>query len=145
VVSRPPIIIVPDRPSERPASTFELEVSAGTTRLWSAIVRTANGRPANFRQSLDQAASGGCTPDSREWQVSQRLEVSIAPTGFGPAADRSDRFMIAATWTRPASPGSCPDLGSRTVQVQRMLTLRAGEVIEIEGDAGLRIRLRRIG
>jgi hypothetical protein len=144
MVTRPPMIVVPDRPSAQPASTFEVEVSAGTSRLWSATVRTAYGRPAAFRQSLDQAAPDGCNQEVGERQVGQRLEVTIIPTGYGPSAGQADRFMIQATWTRPASPGSCPDLGSRTVQVQRYLALRAGQAIEVEGDAGLRIRLRRI-
>lgn len=141
----PPMIYVPDRPSNRPASTFEVEVGAGTSRLWSGTVRAANGRPANYRQSLDQAAPDGCGPENADRLGAQRLEVSIAPAWYASGAGDSDRFMIQAIWTRPASPGSCPDLGSRTVQVQRVVALRAGEAIEIEGDAGLRIRLRRIG
>jgi hypothetical protein len=148
VVTPPPVFTVADRPSDRPASTFEIEVGAGTTHLWSATVRAGYVRPASFRQSLDQAVPDGCNVGIGERQVSQRVEVSIAPTGFHPDGDRSERpdgFMIVAIWTRPASPGSCPDLGTRTVQVQRIFALRAGEAIEIEGDAGFRIRLRRIG
>ena len=139
------MITVPGRLADRPASTFEVEVNAGTSHLWSGTVRAAYGRQASFQQSLNQAAADGCTLELMDRQVSQRLEISIAPIGFRPDGDRSDNVMIQATWTRPASPGSCPDLGSRTVQVQRIVTLHAGEAIEVEGDAGLRIRLRRSG
>jgi hypothetical protein len=144
MVSRSPMIIVPDRPAQHPASNFEVEISAGRSPLWSATLRTAYGRSASFRESLDQAAPDGCGLEIRERQVSQRLEIGISPVDYRPAGEQSNRFTVGVIWVRPASPGSCPDLGTRTVEVQRIVTLRPGEEIEIEGDAGLRVRLRRL-
>ena len=142
--SPPPMIVVPDQGANRQPSIFEIQVGAGAAPFWSGTVRAAYGRAASFRQWIDQAAPGDCPRQLGETQMSQRLEVSVMPASYGIAA-RADRFMVQATWSRPVSPGSCPDLGSRTVQVQRIVTLRAGETIEVEGDAGLRVRLHRTG
>lgn len=141
----PPPIIVPAAPADRPASIIEIEFSAGARLLWSGTVRAGYGRPASFRQSLDQAGPDGCGPELMTRQASQRVEVSVAPAGYRPEPDQADRFMVQATWARPASPGSCADPGSNIVQIQRIVTLRAGGAIEVEGDGGLRIRLRRVG
>ena len=134
-----PRLHVPDVPAPRPF-LVDTTVSAGDRTLFRDVLRVARGYEASYNQSSNQAPMVPCAGSS-SYQSSERSSLRIQLSNY---SDANDRLSVSVHWDRPLPPSAvCQPPGLRGVQLTNIIELKAGETVVLEGDAGLRVSLKR--
>lgn len=146
---RAPIIVTSERiarpTSSEPPRTLErigIRVTSPEGVLWEGSLRVGPNQSANYSQSISQASAELC-PVGSSYDRSERrnLNFSINPS-YNQQLGQS--YRMDASWTRPMRGDACYDSGTRTVQINQTVTIETGKTEVVEGDAGLRVELRRL-
>lgn len=130
----------PDKGPE-PVSTVTMDVLANGIRLWSGPLRVQRSAAANYNQSTTEGAVPCLNEEAapgaiyRAGFARQNLRVTLAERGS------ADQFFVSVNWTRSEG---CGGINSRSVSLEQLVTLRAGERNRLTGDGGLAVTLARV-
>lgn len=118
-----------------------VRISSPAGVLWQGNLRVAQNQGASYSQNFSQASPTLCPPNSpydRSERSSISVNVYVQNSGeYGPI------YRIDASWQRPTEETGCGERGTRTVQVNKALSLDPGETGLVEGDAGLKVEVTR--
>jgi hypothetical protein len=140
----PPIVISPPEPERGPRfDRFRVEILGDHDVLWTGEIAASDQQQTSFTQSLRQP-SKAC-PD-QTWvnmgSTRDELRLNVAmPRERRTATFDPNQVAVEVTWQR-ALP-ACG--GQATVGFERSVSVATGETETIVGDAGLTIRLTRLG
>jgi hypothetical protein len=142
VVPAPRAMVVPPRATETVSRTYGVEISAGDQALWKGNLRVARDQSSSF--SMNKAESGwnaDCPPAQQRGSARSGLNLSLTSLG---QARADEGVRVRVSWQRLVDQPAClPESGTRTVGLDTAATFGAGDVIELRGDAGLRVRITR--
>jgi hypothetical protein len=129
-------------PASAPAQieTNAVRVSSPEGILWQGSLRVSPNQGASYQQNFSEAAPDVCPPGS-PYDRSERRNISF--NVYSQNSSQPGLYQIDASWGRPIRGQGCSGSGTRTVQVNKTLTLQPGETAVVEGDAGLRIEVTR--
>ena len=126
---------------EQQIDELAVRISSPAGLLWQGNLRVAQNQGASYSQNFSQASPTLCPPNSpydRSERSSINFNVYVQNSGeYGPI------YRIDASWQRPIDEAGCGERGTRTVQVNKTLSLDPGESGTVEGDAGLRVEVTR--
>ena len=128
--------------AELAASSIAVEVTGGTQVLWRGSLRIGgNYGNANFSQSKSEfgdACPGQPANPNQSRNSNEQLSFNLNRTNW---QQNPDGFAVNVNWVRPITP--CDGEGTTTVGFNRNITLALGQVFEIDGGNGLRVKLTR--
>src|SRR5215217_2462649 len=129
-------------PASAPAQieTVGVRVSSPEGILWQGSLRVSPNQGASYQQNLSEAAPGVCPPGSTS-DRSDRRHINF--NVYSQNSSQPGLFQIDASWGRPIREQRCGESGTRTVQVNKTVTLQPGETAVVEGDAGLKVEVTR--
>ncbi len=135
-----PAPVLDFQPSEKQPVTIDVELMAGSSRLWSGSLRL--GAPhgnASYSQSKNEYAEP-CARDPYSGNTSsnQNLRLYINRTY---SQQEPDQFTVNVNWVRPVS--ECEGGGTNTLGLQRRLSLDPGRTVTVSGEGGLTVKLTR--
>ena len=150
-VSPPPITITPTLPPappmpvirsdyvggayDRPTAALHIRVIASGAELFNERLRV--GRTgANYNLTRSESADRAC--DRIPFPNPERTTFALTVRPEGPTRDH---YRVNVTWSRPI-PG-CDTPGNRSVSLDQSVVIKSGQVAVAEGDAGLRVEIRR--
>ncbi|MDJ0978019.1 MAG: hypothetical protein QNI87_05745 [Erythrobacter sp.] len=126
------------RSDESRVESVFVRVFGGSAELWSGELSIANYRGASVRINVDDI-DPRCPIDPRNYAMRRNgVEFRINPVR---QQQRSDRYKVDVTWTRPSN--TCAEMGSRATGFDLQVELPANETKTLEGDGGLRVELTR--
>lgn len=133
--------IGPSAAAEGQIDHISVRVSSPQGVLWQGVLRVANNQGASYSQNLSQASAQSC-PSNSPYDRSERSSVSfnVYAQNYGQG---TPSYRIDASWARPIKEANCLESGTRTVQINHVVTLEPGQSTVIEGDAGLRVEVTR--
>ena len=135
----PPMIrAVPMPPTPTPPSALlDVELLHNSDRLWSGELRVGR-ESAIVTHSISQTEASTCPPSAqynRSVTASYSLRISRMPMQQG------DSFHMAVSRSR--TDGACNSNGTRGLTLDKPFELAPGGRLEIVGDGGLRVLVRR--
>ena len=146
IAATPPVMVPPPSPMRTavrdmatvPAIILDVEVRGGAL-LWSGTMRVSPRVQASYTSSKSDAPAGICPP--QRWYGSGerdalRLTVSFVNPGSAP------RYVVNASWTRPAGDGCDGAQDTRTVALTESVDIGQRDAT-VSGDGGLTVRLRQ--
>jgi hypothetical protein len=120
---------------------LDMDVTAHGERLWSGTLRVnaSEGRYTASRSDFSGTCGDAAAAATRPKFDKDSLSVSARRSASG---TELDLFTLSANWQRPDA--QCQGLnGLRTSAIISTVRIAPGETIELEGDGGLRIRVKR--
>lgn len=128
-------------PAEATVNDLAVRVSSPAGVLWEGTLRVGQNQGASYSQNLSQASRYICPPNS-PYDRSERSSISfnVYVQNYG---DAGMSYQIDASWGRPTPEPTCKATGTRTVQVNKTISLQPGETAVVEGDAGLKVEVTR--
>ena len=133
----PPIIRMSDPSFPKVANvTVRIRALAGRTVLLDDRFRVGRSW-ASFTQNRSEAAEQSCPQDYGGQSVRATFSMTLRPQGMS-----AGKYHLSTSWSRPT--GSCDDQGSRSVSVDRAVSLKPGETVVVEGDGGLRVEITQL-
>lgn len=141
----PPIVttsraMAPMLADERRQSIIAVEVRGGGVVLWEGDLRVAANAQSTVRQTQSEPAGQSCRDNAG---YRPPLETGLTVT-LQPVHSSTDdgQFRVTVRWIR-AGTDACPVAGiTRTVELNATAELSPDQPIVLEGDAGLKVRLR---
>jgi len=140
VAARADRIAPPPSATEAQIDELAVRISSPAGVLWQGNLRVAQNQGASYSQNFSQASPTLCSlnsPYDRSERSSINFNVYVQNNGYGSI------YRVDASWQRPTDDTSCGERGTRTVQVNKALSLDPGESGIVEGDAGLRVEVTR--
>lgn len=120
-----------------PPAILDIRVSGEDGFAWRDTLRVAHRAPASVTQSRTEAPSGRC-PAEIQYDYGVRANFTITVN-----VRSTSNFSVSIDWTRPASLDGCTAAGSRTVRLSQTVELAPGQSVMLEGDAGLKVEIKR--
>lgn len=141
LVAPPPLVVrTANATPAGEAQEYRVEILAGATTLWSGTLRVGPGRAASFNMGkTESAAQSGCPAPPRFESDRSNLQLSLNSLG-----GRNEQVRVNLSWQRPIDTPDCAAMGSsRTVALEGTADFTVRRTNDLEGDAGLRVRLTR--
>jgi hypothetical protein len=120
--------------------TLSVRISSPEGIMWEGSLRVSPNQGANYQQNFSEASPDVCPPGSPSDRSERR---SISFNVYSQSSSQPGLYQIDASWGRPIRDQRCSGTGTRTVQVNKGVTLQPGETAVVEGDAGLKIEVMR--
>ena len=137
----PPLVVrAANAPSSGETREYRVEILAEGTSLWSGTLRVAPGQAASFNMGkTESAARSGCPAPPRYESNRSNLQLSLNSLG-----ERNEQVRVRLSWQRPIDTPDCASIGSsRTVALDGTADFAIRRTNDLEGDAGLHVRLTR--
>ena len=147
----PPPVIVPSARIAQPAELDEvslrvdrLQVSVfvGGERLWTGVLELNRFVGANYMESRRGATVAACPEPGRGVGSGHQLGVDVHKYG-GNLSD-PDRYRISVNVGRSGPSADCQSTATRSLRIEEQATVGAGQSVELRGDGGLVVRIRRL-
>jgi hypothetical protein len=139
---RPRVVAVAQVAADVRIDELAVRISSPAGVLWQGHVRVAQNQGASYSQNFSQASTILCPPNApydRSERSSVNFNLYVQNSG-----DLGPIYRVDASWQRPIDEGGCGERGTRTVQVNKALSLDPGQSGFVEGDAGLRVEVSRL-
>lgn len=119
----------------------DVDVRADGAVVWTGALRVASNGLASFRRDQSEADERDCgTRSGFRSGVQTGFSLQLRPLRFD---DTDSGIAVSLRWTRPGA-GTCPiQSGTRTIEMNDTVGLKAGESVTLKGDGGLVIKLHR--
>ena len=129
------------RPMGEPPVAIAIEISAAGETLWTGNLRVGGSGGSSFSESrseFEEPCPGRPEAADRYYSSNHQLSFNI---NRQISPENPDQFWVNVSWGRPAP--RCEGNGTNTVGFNRLVTLPAGQTVQIGGEMGLLVKLTR--
>jgi len=120
---------------------LQVSVHLGQELLWQGMLDVNGMMGARYSETVQQAVAPTCMDPARSASSGHELSVNLSKSG-GAYKDQ-DEYRVSAGYTRSSIATACKGMANRSVRVDDQVTVLPGQQVDIHGDAGLMVRLRR--
>ena len=120
---------------------IEVKVMAQNQTLYEDALRVDVLAGASFTQSRSEASGVSCPARLYDSRVTMSpLHVRLSQRSY---AEKEQAMAVDVLWTRPVPNPTCQSIGSRSATLSQTVKLTPGQMVRVDGDAGLKVEIRQ--
>lgn len=130
-------------PAMRRIDRLEVVVFLDRSPLWRGTLDVSGFTGASYSESRRGAVQTfACPTAGRNVHSGQQLNVSAYKQG-GYAVE-ADQYRLSVSLERSSPSADCKATASKAIKLDDQATIPSGQIVELRGDGGLTVRVRRL-